>query len=92
MLLGVFCLFDSVAGSYGTPFFTHNRGSAIRGIRAQVEQDKTSMLSRYPADFQLYDLGTYEEDSGLFHSTTPVFIINVKELVTEADDVQQPQR
>lgn len=89
MLLGVFCVFDSKAVSYGMPFFTQNRGSAMRGIKAQIKQDTQSMLSQYPEDFSLHDMGTYDDETGQFHTTPPVFVIDVKDLLGDRNE-QQP--
>lgn len=89
MLMGVFALFDSKAGSYGMPFFTHNRGSAIRGIKAQISQDSSSMLAKYPEDFSLFDLGIYDEVEGRISGTSPVFIIDVSDILGGSNE-QQP--
>lgn len=89
MILGVFAVFDSKAVNYGTPFFTHNRGSAQRGIQAQLRADKSTMLAMYPGDFSLHDLGTYNDETGEFAAHPPIFVINVSELVESSDNVQQ---
>jgi hypothetical protein len=76
------------------PFFTQNRGTAIRGIQLQVQQDANSMLAKYPSDFDLFYVGNFDDESGLFiviDSGSPVFIINVSEIIGGSDE-QQPQR
>jgi hypothetical protein len=94
MLLQIFCVFDSKARNYGMPFFTQNRGTAIRGIQLQLQQDGNSMLAKYPSDFDLFHVGNFDDESGLFtcpETSNPIFIINVSELIGGSDE-QQPQR
>lgn len=81
MLLNVFSVFDVKAAHYGQPFFMANRGAAQRAIQMQLRQDQSSLLAQYPADFQLYQLGTFDDDSGLFNPVSPQFIISVADLV-----------
>jgi len=90
MILGVFCVFDSKALTYGMPFFTQNRGAAQRGISLQLRSDSKSMLAQYPEDFALYDMGTYDDDTGVFNTHAPVFVVGVSELIEGGSNEQQP--
>jgi hypothetical protein len=89
MILGVFCVFDSKAVTFGMPFFTQNRGSAQRGIQMQIRQDPNSMLAQYPSDFSLMEMGTYDDETGLFQTQSGTFVIKISDLV-EANNEQQP--
>lgn len=80
MLLNVFSVLDVKAAHYGQPFYMANRASAQRAIAMQLKQDKQSVISQYPADFQLFFLGTFDDDSGMFNSVSPQFVIGVSEL------------
>ncbi len=87
MLLNVFSVLDVKAAHYGQPFYMANRASAQRALQMQIKQDKTSVISQYPADFQLFFLGTFDDDSGMFNSVSPQFVIGVSELAEVPSDV-----
>ena len=90
MVSGVFGIFDSKACSYGQPFFAQNRGAAQRAIGMQLRHDTKSIFCQYPADFALYDLGYFDDEDGLFVTKSPVFVINVSDLM-EGSNAQQPE-
>lgn len=89
MLLQVFSVFDMKASHYGQPFFMANRASAQRALQMQLRQDKGTVLAQYPADFQLYYLGTFDDDAGMFNAVSPQFVIAISELVEVTSNEQQ---
>jgi hypothetical protein len=48
---------------YNQPVFIRNKGEAARMMEEMV-QDPKSPLSKYPNDFALYEIGTWDEDTG----------------------------
>jgi len=83
MKMGIFTLYDTKSEMHGRPFFSENRGAAIRSIQMSLKADPKSVLSQYPGDFGLFDLGTFDDENGIFESHSPVFVLTVSELVTE---------
>lgn len=70
----IFSIFDKKALSYFDPFFQHNRGLALRGFGELVNDPKTA-LNKYPADFSLWELGEFDETSGVILAhPKPVFV------------------
>jgi len=65
MKLKVFCVFDSKISLHLQPFFFPATGQALRAFEEAVSDSKTS-FAKYPADFTLLEIGTYEESTGLF--------------------------
>lgn len=65
MLWKVFSIYDSKAAAYGRPFVDQSNGSAIRSV-SEAANDKSTTLGKYPADFTLFELGTFDELSGKF--------------------------
>jgi len=64
MIVQVFSVYDTVAGAYNRPFYTHNIAMAIRDVVKSLKKD---------ADFRenaeesiLYHLGTYDDATGTF--------------------------
>lgn len=87
MLAIGFAIYDTKSESFGQPFFTHNRASAMRGIRLQLQQDSNSMIAKFPSDFALFEIGSFDEEHGLLEGNK-AFVINVSELM-EDNNVQQ---
>ena len=61
-----FALLDTKAQYFGTPFFCQSKGEAIR-VCMDAMQDMRSTIARYPADFTLFLIGSYDtETANLF--------------------------
>lgn len=83
--LVVLAVFDSKVNSFAQPFFMRTRGEALRGW-ADVANDPQSNVCKYPLDYSLMELGTYEDSSGRFENyTAPI------SLGTAAEFKSQPQ-
>lgn len=82
MELKVFSIRDSKGEIFHQPFFNKSHGEAERNFR-ELTNDQKSMISKYPEDFDLYYLGTYDDNSGRMEPLdTPQHIIkavNVKQ-------------
>lgn len=72
MILKAFALLDTKTGGFGTPFFMHHTGLAIRAV-SDLAQDMSTTVGRHPADFALCELGFFDDNSGVL---TPCQIIN----------------
>lgn len=55
---------DSKASAFNLPFFNKTHGEAERNFRELVNDEK-SFPSKYPEDFDLYCLGSFDEHTGL---------------------------
>lgn len=65
MVLKVFSVYDSKVGLFMQPFFFSSNGQALRAWETTVNDPQT-MFKRYPNDFTLYELGSFDETSGKF--------------------------
>lgn len=75
MLRKAYAVRDAKAGLYDKPFYQHTHGEAERSF-AQGCKDEKSNLSQFPEDYDLYYLGIYDDEKGLFQSLdTPQHII-----------------
>lgn len=70
MFLKVYSIFDSKVEAFMQPFYCKSKGEAIRSITEAVNDPKTS-LSKYPEDFTLFELGSWDDSNCKFglHST-----------------------
>lgn len=74
MIVKCFAVFDVKTGSYGMPFFSATRPSAQRSFIAACS-DKNSMLGQHPEDFRLFDLGSFDDSTGIFLPMNPDFVM-----------------
>lgn len=74
----LFSVFDKKTGIYNQPFSQPTPGAAERVIRNELG-NPDSMLSKYPADFELYQVADMNEQTG---EVTPAksFMCNLEQL------------
>lgn len=70
MMLRAYSLFDNKALIYNTPFFTNTDQSAVRMLSDLVNDPQTS-VSRHPADYVLYCIGHYNDNTGELSPYSP---------------------
>lgn len=70
MKLGLYAVLDRKLGSFARPFVMNNDGMAVRAFLT-AKQDPSSEMSKYPEDFSLYALGTFDDESGTLAQPTP---------------------
>lgn len=74
---------DSAAQIFGRPVFVAALGQAVRGFADQVnDPQKDSDLARHPSDFELYELGTFDDVSGEFALVKPRAVSRGKDVAT----------
>lgn len=68
MLMYIYTVRDSAAQVFGRPFYLANPGVAVRVFTDQVNDpsDGQNDLFRHPDDFELFELGTFDDSSGIF--------------------------
>lgn len=75
MQLKIFTIRDTKGEVYNTPFFQKSHGEAERNFR-ECTKDEKSMIHKYPDDFDLYFIGTYDDQTGLVSSLdTPQHVL-----------------
>lgn len=62
MLFKVFAIYDSKAQAYYPPFFQATVGLATR-IFGDMANNPESTVGRYPADYTLFEIGTYDDQT-----------------------------
>jgi len=67
MIHHVLAVYDEKVEAFASPFFN---ATELVGQRAFIAacQDTTSLLARFPEDYRLYSLGTFDDVSGHFTS------------------------
>jgi len=76
MSLGLFSIHDTKSGAFTVPFVARARGEAIRSFQSAM-QDTSHPMSKFPADYVLYYIGTFDDGTGEIApvAPTPVRVI-----------------
>lgn len=70
MVLHIFTVWDSKAEAFMTPFFMQSKGAALRAF-SDVVNDSGHAFNKHPADYALFYLGTFSDDTSVFKTVTP---------------------
>jgi len=74
MMLSVFAIYDSGISTWMPPIFVRNKGEILRWFM-EVSNDPQSKISKYPADYTLFEIGSWDDDKCKFDLLkTPVSI------------------
>lgn len=83
MKLFVYSIFDKGVQAFMSPFYTRAQGEAVR-VFEQLINDKNTNCSKWPADFTMYRLGSYDDSNGFFECSEPVRVITGMEVLNQA--------
>lgn len=77
------CLRDSAVNAFNTPYCVPHLGMAIRGFTDEVNRkgDTQNMLSSHPEDFELYQVGQFDDTDASFTVESPRLIVRGKDVV-----------
>jgi len=82
MNLAVFAVLDKAVGAYTKPFFVRTKGEAIRSFSEACNASDGPF--KYPDDYVLYELGSWDDNSGVFRTNEPVRVIGARECLHES--------
>lgn len=63
----LFCVYDAKASFYLKPFTEQSTVQALRGFDAAVNEGD-SQLKKFPDDFELHEIGEFDESTGTLQS------------------------
>ena len=76
----MFTVKDVKTKLFAAPFFQKNAATAIRSFSTACEDTNTD-LNKYPEDFSLYEVGSFDPETGQIHSEIPNQIANASDFV-----------
>lgn len=80
-MLKSYSVFDDKVSCFNTPFFSPSEGAAVRSF-GDLTNDSRSTVRQHPADYHLYFVGTFDEDTGFFTPVDkPTFVAHALSLV-----------
>lgn len=74
---------DLAVASFGDPMCNTHVGASMRGFTDEVNRSHDmNMLNKHPEDFELYEVGTFDTDTGTFTApVSPVLKLRGKDCV-----------
>lgn len=84
----IFAVYDSKAEAYMTPFFMNKSLQAIRSFKDAIANPELP-FGRHPADFTLFGIGSFNDNSAVLEAITPKSLGNALELVSQQNDENQ---
>lgn len=80
MLTKICAVRDRAIDAFGQPMFVVAVGQAVRGFRDEVN-NKQSAIGMHPEDYDLYEIGEYDDASGMIVPCAPRMVAVGKDLV-----------
>lgn len=78
----IYSIFDKKIGSFFFPFYALSESDAIRQVQNIVNYS-SSLINRFPSDYDLYYLGCFNTVSGeIFPDIKPLFVCSLDSLKT----------
>ena len=82
----VYTVFDTASGMYDRPFVAHSDGVAIRGF-GDIAADASHPIGMHPEHYQLYRIGTFDDNTAVLEPEDAVCIGKAHELVAASRKV-----
>lgn len=81
--MSCFTVYDQAAKQYLEPFFAPTHEFAIRGFKSAVT-NREHQFAKFPEDYVLYSIGTFDGTTGLFVASSPAKIAQALDFVPAA--------
>lgn len=91
MLTKIYSIHDAKAQAFLPPFYMHHDGQAIRVFTDCINSTE-HQFSHHPADYTIFDIGTFDDENAEILSKTPkslgngILFVNPDKPVTEQPD------
>jgi len=82
MIYKVVAIRDKAIEAFGQPIFVSAVGQAVRSFGDEVKRvDQNNGINKHPEDYDLFLLGTYDDQTGELYSQTPEVVAVGKDYV-----------
>lgn len=81
MKMKIYALRDQKISAFLAPLTMQALGQVMRFLSDEVNKKDGNMLAAHPEDFELFELGDYETDTGQISPSTPKSLTLLTELV-----------
>lgn len=81
MILVIVSVKDTAAQAFGRPIFVPSTAVAVRSFRDEVNRkDSNEDMAKHPEDFELYELGSFDDSDGVISVNEPRLVARAKDL------------
>jgi len=80
MILKMYTIYDRKSELHHPPVYYHNTGHAMRGMM-MIFADENMVFHKYPADFQVFEIGSFDDADASLKQIKPHLICSGTELV-----------
>lgn len=89
--MNVYALFDRKLRQYQPQLVLERNDYGVqRGMADGIKASRESMLSMHPDDFDLYQVGVFDDESGVISPVVPPrMVVNLLELVAVTPSLQK---
>lgn len=81
MIMQVYSLFDRASGAFGGPILAVNDSIMRRSLTELLQAGQGDNISRYPDEFDVYKLGSFNTDDGTLLPQQPSMMFRVSSLL-----------
>lgn len=87
----LYCVYDTKSGQHGMPFVMESDETAKRSfLDSLAEVRMPTLISKFPMDYELRRLGSYDTETGELSGEKPVLISNAATFGAElANEIQK---
>lgn len=84
-------VFDEATQIFGRPVFVRAQGEALRSFMDEA-QNKESAIGQHPNDYELYQMGFFDDGTGEFETDRPMLMFRGKEVsyATQQQEAGKP--
>lgn len=83
MVLHIVAVFDAAANAFARPIFVPSVGIAMRSFTDEVNRSAAdNEMYKHPQDFRLFELGRYDDATGMFDCVTPQLLASGTQVST----------
>jgi len=75
MIVGVFSLRDAKLSGFSRPFFAQTEAQAVRMVQDLVNSGQQDDVCKHPDDFELWCLGSFDDEFGELVSDVKAVIL-----------------
>ena len=83
----LFSIYDEVTKLFEAPFVDLNKGSAMRRIQDLMQSNPQSPYAKFPHDYKLMLVGTWNEETGYMYSNdkTTDLVVALEDITTKKE-------
>lgn len=82
--LRLFSVHDLKLGAFSPPFAAANEGTALRTLTDMISNSPRHPFALHPGDYVCYEIGEFDELSGMVVQGVPRSVCNLTDLVSHS--------